>query len=1436
MNIQGKTMFVSAHHRGNVLKRLLIALGVLVILLAVFVAAAPTLFSGLVSGKITKVVSKEGVLRMEIGKLSLSWLGEQKATDIVVLGQDGSTVADVDVVVPVSISSVIFGNRNFDGIKISGDINLQRDAQGILNTQPQKQTTVTVPVLKSGKSGRPQVVIGTGSPGNPGEIKLPKGVTASLDFSGLNINYKDLRTGSAIKLKVKEGKAVYNPTKPITLNIKAETSGTSAGEIIISAKVENFTNAQGVIDTNSALTTLNIVTTNLPTEIVDSMVDQNGLLVDAMGDKVNLQADMKGGLQQGSANVHLQSPNLNAVADLILKDGTLLPKDDAPLSAQITLTDSFINRLAPDTGSHLLNEKAQLTLNVSDLYFPLDFQGAKDKRGLRDLRFALNLAVDPLQISTDLPEVKTLTLDGWNLNLGTSDLEQGVNMEASGKAAAGSDMPGTVLVQLHAGDLLDADGKLSPTNASMRGEAKIVDMPSSIITPFISKMGIEPARDIGPTINLTLTGWQTDDGKGSIIVADLDTNRIRGELSAELKDGYIRSSGKTSTLTFEVSPELMTTLAGRNENPPLTFTGKMSGSLSLENFDILLPGKNKNFNAADMRASLQVNGPMMQISGSEQSPVKINDLVLNLHTDESGKANINIDGSYNSGNAAGKITGKLAAENIAAFTAGKGKPLFDLLSELQPSGTINIQDIPLAPVLAVMNREKPGNNDNNASPDTNGNNALFSDIIAGLAGDSADIALKLTPTENALNASVNLSASKVNAGLNAALQADQLAITDASGTLTLPPRVVEKIMADISAGKNAGSDQSDKLNIRLLSPARLSLTVQPMKFPVREGKPDLSLINIAASVSTDNTFAVDGLPGTKEPVQLDKLTANLNTTIISGNNNAAESKPLSLRAQAALSRSSSGKRLGLLKVESLPGSAKETGLNLRLENVNVAELEPLLGREKGELVGFLGPNGGLVATLVRADTDADHLDLDLAFKRLQGKLSGKLADEVFALTKPADLSVVVSPEILTNVVAAMNQPKESEKAKAKPAPLPFAFTRAATVKLNLRKLQLNTKKPLDPRVLQADAQLSVNQVQGKTIDDLPFAYRDVTAAVQTQSAGTDKPLLKVDLRGYSLSQKGTAGKPALDIHLLADKWITTEGKIDTEKAALTGNIAIQNLSMALLDAVTGSKGILAAALGRNATITADLKSFSRESGTVNASLISPNGTASIVGSVADHVLTTSQPIDSKLIVTEQFSDLVLSDLIPMFILHKSAEDGPVHLKVDNLTAPLDGDLRKLNAIVDLDIGGATYTLREPFNSLVAATQNDVQGSVKQVIPPIHMTIRDGVVRYADLPLVINRTRLMFTGRINLATRRMRLDTEIPFGDLDKGLLRSFGGLGDLNKIVSPDTMFPIIIRGPIDKPELDIQKGLEKLQENLGQNLLQKGLDEAFKNILKDGG
>jgi len=190
----------------------------------------------------------------------------------------------------------------------------------------------------------------------------------------------------------------------------------------------------------------------------------------------------------------------------------------------------------------------------------------------------------------------------------------------------------------------------------------------------------------------------------------------------------------------------------------------------------------------------------------------------------------------------------------------------------------------------------------------------------------------------------------------------------------------------------------------------------------------------------------------------------------------------------------------------------------------------------------------------------------------------------------------------------------------------------------------------------------------------------------------------------------------------------------------------------------------------------------------------------------------------------------------MFILHKSAEDGPVHLKVDNLTAPLDGDLRKLNAIVDLDIGGATYTLREPFNSLVAATQNDVQGSVKQVIPPIHMTIRDGVVRYADLPLVINRTRLMFTGRINLATRRMRLDTEIPFGDLDKGLLRSFGGLGDLNKIVSPDTMFPIIIRGPIDKPELDIQKGLEKLQENLGQNLLQKGLDEAFKNILKDGG
>ncbi|MFG0252960.1 MAG: hypothetical protein ACF8NJ_08820, partial [Phycisphaerales bacterium JB038] len=400
-----------------------------------------------------------------------------------------------------------------------------------------------------------------------------------------------------------------------------------------------------------------------------------------------------------------------------------------------------------------------------------------------------------------------------------------------------------------------------------------------------------------------------------------------------------------------------------------------------------------------------------------------------------------------------------------------------------------------------------------------------------------------------------------------------------------------------------------------------------------------------------------------------------------------------------------------------------------------------------------------------------------------------------------------------------------------PPPPPLVFDRATTATLNLRALRLNVGNPLDPAALQADLTATANQARGKTSDETPFAYRDVELALATEARPGTTPRLRTDLTGFSLNQPANAEIPAIDLHLGVEDMLGAEGLTPTE-ARVTGSLRVENLSMGLVDGLAGMGGILQAALGAHATADLQLDNFSRESGTLAAAFDSDNGDLNASGAASDGVFALDQPLTASLLVSEAMSELVLKDLIPIYELRKTPEDGPATLQLTDFRAPLDGDLAKLNGRVDLDLGRAMYVLREPFNSLVAAASNDVQGDIRQVIPPIEMTITDGVVRYAELPVVVNRTRMLFTGRINLKTRNIRLDTEIPFEDLDTGILRSIGGIGDLRKILPEGTMFPIVIKGTISEPKLDVEAGLKKLQDNLGEGLLERGLEEGLKDLL----
>ena len=158
----------------------------------------------------------------------------------------------------------------------------------------------------------------------------------------------------------------------------------------------------------------------------------------------------------------------------------------------------------------------------------------------------------------------------------------------------------------------------------------------------------------------------------------------------------------------------------------------------------------------------------------------------------------------------------------------------------------------------------------------------------------------------------------------------------------------------------------------------------------------------------------------------------------------------------------------------------------------------------------------------------------------------------------------------------------------------------------------------------------------------------------------------------------------------------------------------------------------------------------------------------------DELMTPDgEAITCELQLTEQLCTEILANIHPALGDIRSAAQ-PLKATLANARVPLDGDLRKLNGDLRIEIGEVAFAAQfgilaplELARSILIAPifggseDRTVPGSV----PPITVTCCDGVITYESFVITVGHYELAYSGTINLVEQTVDISTMVPVSAL-----------------------------------------------------------------------
>ena len=440
-------------------------------------------------------------------------------------------------------------------------------------------------------------------------VALRMGLDARSDvrFTGI----KQLGEASVSGLRLVVDSPKLGDDVRIQVNGKPAAGG-KAGTLTVDTDVKHLFDKAGKLQPDKMLVKAESSISGIPTSLVDTVMQQNGLLTAAIGPSfaVNLNADTAEDGKMG-VTASIDSDRLETgTLSFAVKNQLALSK---PAHIRFTLTPDLWQRFTGGGSGYALARPSDWTLDLTSLQMPLP---AGPGPALRPAQTRLEgtLGTAALEVD-DTRSHQSTHLDDLELSLG-------------GKSLDAIDLHGSARVSQSAGPLTSMDASPLTVQLDARTGLK-ADASLKAVTSDIS----------------------------------LDSTGVKGTVSAVMDEGLTRLTlAKPASLEVTITPAMLAAWQA-GSGPKVTLKDKATAQAAID--ELVLPLEPFAYDGVSTRGSLQVG------TLSLESPGKVSSLIDNTRAtfafggDKHGHAKLDLKGQVRSGDKRpGDLSLGLTAENL----------------------------------------------------------------------------------------------------------------------------------------------------------------------------------------------------------------------------------------------------------------------------------------------------------------------------------------------------------------------------------------------------------------------------------------------------------------------------------------------------------------------------------------------------------------------------------------------------------------------------------------------------------------------------------------------------------------------------------------------------------------------------------------------------
>lgn len=1379
--------------------------GLALALLIALVIFAPAIASRFAPGFVRNS-SRESISgSASVDRVSLSWRGPQRITGLKLTDPAGGSVADLSIEATTSLIGLLRGSVDLGTIKVSGNVVVEKAKDGT--------TTLAQAVEPRSKPAGAPTPSGPSGVPSGGPSRMTPGLAGALIVDALTVTYRDASggPGSDVRMPGITGEASFKVGSPIKVALKgAGTVDGRPASLTLDAAVDGWSSADGHVTPEKA--TLDaLFDLSAPGALISALAGLPGTprelaviaeewagagasvgtarLV-AKGDSSRLTVDFSGALQGAQADVGL------ALTDLANGGGGVTTT--RPATVRATLTPRLVERLAKDSGARL---NAPVTLDATvQLAAPIPASKGLD---LRSASITADVRVSEIAGTVRVPgesAARTVRVTPTSVKIDSQSLEHGVTLHASTGANVDGQEAGALNVDLTAEGILDGTGAPRAPRA-LRGNAALTGLSTALAQPFVQAAGLDLAKDIGPTLDLTLSARSAGEAQGGALGDLPPTDLTMNVRSANVRvDSVLRLEGDrviagpqgVRAMIADATPFLRRAMG---ENARMLVTeAPISVAAQLTSLEASLPAAGGAFDPRGVTADAQlvVNGLGVEVEG-ERLRVSNVEATAALAAGKSPNASIRAD----------------VAHQQQTFTVEGESALHGLFG---PDGKINAAGV--RPVGSLAIRDVPVGLARVA-----GMGELL-DLIRASVGDAVTLTARSTSGPNAdTNVEIDVAGSGAKASARATIRADAIEIAGGEATTQVTPALVAQAVRQFAPTMTQPP--------RLDAPVGVRATIGSVRIPMRDGKPDLKGAgSVDASIALGGPLVLRGLDageGRSVDVALDGVKASARAPLSgAGRIDASVEAGLFDPARGA------GASIGSLQGQAtLSGSGETRSVEgvLRVDRLQTAYVDALLGKP-GLLSLAVGDTAEFKAEARPGAGGATAISGTVQAPRLKAQFGASLQADRVALTAPLTASWTPSEQWMLRYALSGDASAVSVLGDT---PIDLRVDRAV--------IALGGG-PLKPGVFDLAAQADIRGITIATADGQRVRMDGAHATIGAPAPGSLS--LDASLKGV----RGAAGEPG-DATLKATltNIADASGALTPDRAKINATID-GSVPTALIDAVAKRDGLLLEALGPTTTLKARAEGLSKDGGTVRSHATTPRTEARITGDVRDGVFHSTEPVTATIHeITPELSRRVMESIFPLLTsMQKKVADGPAIATVTDLRLPIrpeidtngDGvpdatDLRKLNADIRVELGRMSYTTNDLFGRVLKATKNRSEGTLFNRFPPIDVRIRDGVAQYDRTAFPMGEFTIETRGKVDLVSRQMDLIIYVPLiGLADEfiGVFRAAPGFNEAAPV-------PFRMKGPIGKatpvpaPDLMLKDAIKqpgRILEEVG-----KGIEDIFK-------